>query len=64
MGALKNRKRWGLSIEKATYDTLFRMKADTMVDASKLANKAIDEFLIRNGYEIRENTEEENELNK
>lgn len=54
--------RFTCRLEPEVYDTLYRMKHDTMVDASKLTNKAVKEYLIANGYEIRLNTEEENEV--
>lgn len=60
MGALKNRRRSGTTLSLETFDTVARMSHDTMVDRTKIVNKAVDEYLERNGYEIRLNTDEEN----
>ena len=37
------------------------MKHETLVDATKITNRALKEYLISKGYEIRLNTEEEND---
>lgn len=52
--------KYGCRLPQEVYDTLYRMKNETMIDASKLVTKALREFFINNGMEIRENTEEEN----
>ena len=49
-------------LEKEVYDTVYRMKYETDVDATKITNRALKEYLISKGYEIRLNTEEENAL--
>lgn len=54
--------RFTCRLEPEVYDTLYRMKHETMVDASKLTNKAVKEYLIANGYELRLNTEEEKDV--
>ncbi|AVK48963.1 hypothetical protein CBE01nite_34720 [Clostridium beijerinckii] len=54
--------RFTCRLEPEVYDTLYRMKNESMIDASKITNKAVKEYLIANGYEIRLNTEEENEI--
>jgi hypothetical protein len=61
MGVLKNRKRSAATLSLESFDTVARMSFDTMIDRSKIVNKALDEYLERNGYEIRLNTPEENE---
>jgi|GEM_PF-3843486 hypothetical protein len=61
MGALKNRKSYGGTLSLETFDTVARMSYDTMVDRTKIINKAVDEYLEKNGYELRLNTPEENE---
>jgi len=61
MGVLKNRRRSGTTLSLETFDTVARMSFDTMVDRTKIVNKAVDEYLERNGYELRLNTPEENE---
>ena len=61
LGALKNRKRSGATLSLETFDTVARMSFDTMIDRSKIVNKAVDEYLERNGYELRLNTPDENE---
>jgi hypothetical protein len=38
------------------------MKHETMIDATKITNKAVKEYLIANGYDLRLNTEDENEI--
>lgn len=58
-GKVVNKRRFMASYRFEVFDTLMRMKHDTMVDASKLIDKAVEEYLIKNGYEIRLNTEEE-----
>ncbi|MBY6918168.1 ribbon-helix-helix domain-containing protein [Clostridium botulinum] len=65
MGALKNRRRSGLTLSLESFDTLARMSYDTMIDKTKIVEKALNEYLIRENYEIRLNTPEENEkINK
>lgn len=54
--------RFNCRLEKEIYDTVYRMKHDTDVDATKITNRALKEYLISKGYEIRLNTEEENEV--
>lgn len=55
------KKRFGLNLPHETYDTLYRMKYETMIDSTKIITKLIDDYLINKGYEIRLNTDEENE---
>lgn len=54
--------RFNCRLDKEIYDTLYRMKHETDVDATKITNRALKEYLISKGYEIRLNTEEENEV--
>ncbi|MFW2491003.1 hypothetical protein ACN077_20910 [Clostridium chromiireducens] len=54
--------RFTCRLEPEVYDTLYRMKHESMIDASKITNKAVKEFLIASGYDIRLNTEEENDV--
>lgn len=54
--------RFNCRLEKEVYDTVYRMKHETDVDATKITNRALKEYLISKGYEIRLNTEEENEV--
>lgn len=61
MGALKNRRRSNTTLSLETFDTVARLSYNTMIDKSKIVNKAVDEYLERTGYEIRLNTPEENE---
>lgn len=60
MGELKNRTKFTSTLDHKTFDTVARMSYETMIDRTKLINKAIDEYLEKNGYEIRLNTNEEN----
>lgn len=53
--------KYGCRLPQEVYDTLYRMKRDTMVDASKLVTKALKEFFEKNNVELRLNTEEENQ---
>ena len=55
------KKRFTSRLEPEVYDTLYRMKQKTLVDASKLTNEAVKKYLVESGYELRLNTEEENE---
>lgn len=55
-------KRFTTRLESNVYDTLYRMKYETMLDASKIVNKATKQFLIENCFDIRPNTDEENEM--
>lgn len=54
--------RFNCRLEKEVYDTVYRMKNETDVDATKITNRALKEYLISKGYEIRLNTEEENAI--
>ena len=54
--------RFTCRLEPEVYDTLYRMKHETMIDATKITNKAVKEYLIANGYDLRLNTEEETEI--
>lgn len=54
--------RFNCRLEKEVYDTVYRMKHETDVDATKITNRALKEYLISKGYEIRLNTEEENSI--
>lgn len=54
--------RFNCRLDKEIYDTLYRMKHETDVDATKITNRALKEYLISKGYEIRLNTDEENEI--
>lgn len=56
-----NKKRFTCRLDAEVYDTLYRMKQKTLVDASKLTNEAVKEYLVAKGYELRLNTDEENE---
>jgi len=60
MGTLKNKRRTNGTLSLETFDSVARMSFYTMVDRSKIVNKAVDEYLEKNGYEIRLNTDEEN----
>jgi len=61
---VKYRTRFGCTLDNKTYDTLLRVSAETMIDRTKIVNKAIDDYLISKGYELRENTEEEKKIYK
>lgn len=61
MGEIKNRKRFGCTLELKSWDTLQRVSNETMVDKTKIVNKALNEYFERNGIEIRLNTPEEQE---
>lgn len=54
--------RFTCRLEPEVYDTLYRMKHETMIDATKITNKAVKEYLIAQGYELRLNTDQENQL--
>ena len=54
--------RFNCRLEKEVYDTVYRMKHETDVDATKITNRALKEYLMSKGYEIRLNTEEENSI--
>ena len=54
--------RYGCRLPQEVYDTMYRMKQDTMIDVSKIVTQALKEYLVKNNYEIRLNTEEENKL--
>ena len=59
--AKPNKKRFTCRLDPEVYDTLYRMKQKTLVDASKLTNEAVKKYLVESGNELRLNTEEENE---
>ena len=53
--------RFTCRLEPEVYDTMYRMKQKTLVDASKITNEAVKKYLLDHDYELRLNTEEENE---
>lgn len=59
MPGVRYRTRFGTSLTNESFDTLVRLSNETLVDRSKLINKALDEYFERNGIEIRLNTPEE-----
>ena len=61
MPGVKYRKRFGTTLTIQSYDTLLRYSDESMIDRSKILNKALDEYFERNGIELRLNTDEENE---
>ena len=59
MPGVRYRTRFGTSLTNESFDTLVRLSNETLIDRSKLINKALDEYFERNGIEIRLNTPEE-----